>query len=538
MLVKEIMTKKVDFIELETTLAEASKMMGDGDVGCLPIGENDRLIGIVTDRDIVIRAVALEKDMTEATVRDVISHPIRYCYEDESIKDPPKNLAQNQIRRCSLMFKQLALISTLIFLLSGLLVISNAFATQELPELSNQSRILKLKAKIKNIETRLQPLLDKNAEELKKEAETEAKLRAALEKQQNIQEEDKTAEQATIMVLQKDIALYLKKVRDLTREIEWINRRELSPLREELEPLEKAEALVQGLKREGFVSASARIEKIKSEDILSGNVIFIKDRNSCPLVAKVFHTATDFVREHKYITRGVSYAELVNELRKTCDYPLPIIVGPKGGLFIEGVGVILLEKAEGKSINDYISMVPSMPEEQIKALFSKMGEQFGALDALMLKNVGKLLMHTDSHGDNFFYDAVNNQVYWIDNAGTCGLQMLKIDDGLKHLFFTNPSAKFTLSLEEIITKYSLIDKNSAEKVEEYYRLLKKRLISLKSFSQGYYRKNSQASVRINYNEKNREISYLKPLIEELNEKIKLLNLNLETLDFNRDYAIK
>lgn len=99
MLVKEIMTKKVDYIDPDATLAEASKIMREDDVGCLPIGENDRLIGILTDRDIVIRAVALGKDLRTLTVREVMSEPIKYCYDDETIEELAQNFAKNQIHR-------------------------------------------------------------------------------------------------------------------------------------------------------------------------------------------------------------------------------------------------------------------------------------------------------------------------------------------------------------------------------------------------------------------------------------------------------
>lgn len=99
MLVKEIMTKKVDFIDPDSTIAEASKLMRDDDVGCLPVGENDRLIGMITDRDIIVRAVAKGTDLTTLTVREVMSKPIKYCYEDETIEDLAQNLAKNQVHR-------------------------------------------------------------------------------------------------------------------------------------------------------------------------------------------------------------------------------------------------------------------------------------------------------------------------------------------------------------------------------------------------------------------------------------------------------
>jgi len=99
MLVKEIMTKRVDFVDPDLTLIEASKLMLKDDIGCLPVGENDRLVGIITDRDIVIRAVAEGRAMDHTTVRDAMSRPIKYCYEDETVEALAENFARNQIHR-------------------------------------------------------------------------------------------------------------------------------------------------------------------------------------------------------------------------------------------------------------------------------------------------------------------------------------------------------------------------------------------------------------------------------------------------------
>jgi len=65
MQIKDVMTQNCDWIAPETTLAEAAQMMKDKDVGFLPVGENDKLIGTVTDRDIVLRAVAQNAPASE-----------------------------------------------------------------------------------------------------------------------------------------------------------------------------------------------------------------------------------------------------------------------------------------------------------------------------------------------------------------------------------------------------------------------------------------------------------------------------------------
>ncbi len=99
MRVSELMTKKVEWISPSTTLPEAARMMRDLDIGCLPVGENDRLIGMVTDRDITCRGLADGKDLTAAVVRDVMSSGITYCFDDQPISEAAHLMEEKQFRR-------------------------------------------------------------------------------------------------------------------------------------------------------------------------------------------------------------------------------------------------------------------------------------------------------------------------------------------------------------------------------------------------------------------------------------------------------
>lgn len=72
--------------------------MAAEDVGSLPVAENDRLIGMVTDRDIVARGIALGLDV-RATVRDVMTENVKYCYDDEDISQVAQNMAELGVRR-------------------------------------------------------------------------------------------------------------------------------------------------------------------------------------------------------------------------------------------------------------------------------------------------------------------------------------------------------------------------------------------------------------------------------------------------------
>jgi CBS domain-containing protein len=95
----EIMTTGVQLTNPATTLKDAAAMMRDGDFGLLPVGENDRLVGTITDRDIAVRAVADGRDPNTITVRDAMSEGIRYCFEDQTIEDAAHVMSQAQIRR-------------------------------------------------------------------------------------------------------------------------------------------------------------------------------------------------------------------------------------------------------------------------------------------------------------------------------------------------------------------------------------------------------------------------------------------------------
>lgn len=100
---KDIMTKKAEIIAPDTTLNQAAEMMKSQDIGFLPIGENDRLIGAITDRDIVIRGLAAGKDADNTTVRDIMTDEIRYCFEEDSLEKVTEIMSKSQIRRLAVL---------------------------------------------------------------------------------------------------------------------------------------------------------------------------------------------------------------------------------------------------------------------------------------------------------------------------------------------------------------------------------------------------------------------------------------------------
>src|SRR3546814_934541 len=99
MKVKQAMHAGVDWCAPDTPLSDIARIMRDSDVGAVPIGENDKLIGMVTDRDIVCRGFADGRDPTSMTARDVMTSGIVYCTENQSIEDAIHMMEEKQIRR-------------------------------------------------------------------------------------------------------------------------------------------------------------------------------------------------------------------------------------------------------------------------------------------------------------------------------------------------------------------------------------------------------------------------------------------------------
>ena len=99
MLLRDMMTAKIEDIPADATLMQAAKKMKLLDIGAIPVRENDRLVGMITDRDIAVRAVAEGRNPKEMPVREAMSPDICFCYEDESVESAAKLMEAKQIRR-------------------------------------------------------------------------------------------------------------------------------------------------------------------------------------------------------------------------------------------------------------------------------------------------------------------------------------------------------------------------------------------------------------------------------------------------------
>jgi CBS domain-containing protein len=114
MKVKDAMHKGVDWVSPDTPVTELAKLMRDRDVGAIPIGENDRLAGMVTDRDIVCKGLAHDTfDARRATARDVMTAEIHCCREDDDLAKAVRHMEELKVRRLPVINKNKRMVGIL-----------------------------------------------------------------------------------------------------------------------------------------------------------------------------------------------------------------------------------------------------------------------------------------------------------------------------------------------------------------------------------------------------------------------------------------
>ena len=99
---QDLMTRDVTIVDPETTIQQAARAMVALDVGALPVGENDRLVGMITDRDIVVRGIAEGKG-PKTKVRELMTPAVKYCFADDEVEEIASNMADIQLRRLPVM---------------------------------------------------------------------------------------------------------------------------------------------------------------------------------------------------------------------------------------------------------------------------------------------------------------------------------------------------------------------------------------------------------------------------------------------------
>jgi CBS domain-containing protein len=99
MKIEDVMTADVSFVGPDTSILEIARKMRDGDIGSVPVVENDRLVGMVTDRDVVVRVIAEGGDVRTKAARDAMSPGVLYCFSDDSLETVLESMGGQQIRR-------------------------------------------------------------------------------------------------------------------------------------------------------------------------------------------------------------------------------------------------------------------------------------------------------------------------------------------------------------------------------------------------------------------------------------------------------
>lgn len=98
MQIREVMSRRLEWVTGDTDLQEAAQRMRDGNIGALPVCEGDKIAGMVTDRDIVVRAVADGKT-SDFKVRDVMTSNVEWCYDDQELVEAARKMRETGVRR-------------------------------------------------------------------------------------------------------------------------------------------------------------------------------------------------------------------------------------------------------------------------------------------------------------------------------------------------------------------------------------------------------------------------------------------------------
>ncbi len=113
MLVRDAMTSKAEWITPDLPIREVAARLCAQGIGCLPVGENDRLIGMITDRDLVRRGIATGADPSATTAREVMSKGIVYCFDDEPVESATRLMGKRQVHHLPVLNREKRMVGIL-----------------------------------------------------------------------------------------------------------------------------------------------------------------------------------------------------------------------------------------------------------------------------------------------------------------------------------------------------------------------------------------------------------------------------------------
>jgi len=110
MKIADVMTKNVTMVSPDATLVVAAEAMQERDAGALPVGEGDRLLGMITDRDIAVRGVASGEPVERMLVRQAMTPQVLYCFDDQEVAEVARNMGEVQTRRLPVVNREKRLV--------------------------------------------------------------------------------------------------------------------------------------------------------------------------------------------------------------------------------------------------------------------------------------------------------------------------------------------------------------------------------------------------------------------------------------------
>ena len=113
MKVKEMMHKGVEWVSPDTSITAIAEMMQEGDIGAIPVGENDRLVGMVTDRDLAVRGLVKGTDISKLTAKDVMTKGVTWCRDSDSATEAARLMETKHIRRLPVIDEKKRLVGML-----------------------------------------------------------------------------------------------------------------------------------------------------------------------------------------------------------------------------------------------------------------------------------------------------------------------------------------------------------------------------------------------------------------------------------------
>jgi CBS domain-containing protein len=108
--IKDVMSPNFKFMAPDSPIAQVAQQMRDMDVGFMPLAENDKMIGMITDRDITVRAIAEGKNPADTAARDIMTAKTYYCFDDQDVEEVCNNMGEIQVRRLPVVNREKRLV--------------------------------------------------------------------------------------------------------------------------------------------------------------------------------------------------------------------------------------------------------------------------------------------------------------------------------------------------------------------------------------------------------------------------------------------